>query len=227
MIIRHSLLLVSTCSVLLLANAGCVSLETEGEDVLVKPPVSEQKQGVYHKVKEGETLWRIAKGYGVGIDGITQVNNIPRAAQIEKDQLILIPGVDAVLEIEQEAQESANGFRWPLHGKVIKYFYSGQDEQISNGIDILANEGDEVRSAREGKVVFADYLNGYGYTVILEHSDGFHSIYAQNSETLVEVGDRVMSNSPIAHVGRKNRLAYVHFEIRKNTIVDNPLYYLP
>ena len=111
---------------------------------------------------------------------------------------------------------------WPVKGKVIRYFTN------NNGIDIQTQPGEHVKATREGRVVFADYLNGYGQTIILDHSDGFHSVYAKNAELLVKLGDRVKKNAEISQVGiSTNSSSYLHFEIRKNLNADNPLYYLP
>ena len=76
-------------------------------------------------------------------------------------------------------------------------------------------------------MVFADDLTGYGKTVVLSHPGGFHTIYAQNSEILVRLGDFVPKKTPVARVGKKERVAYLHFQIRKNAIENNPLHYLP
>jgi len=84
-----------------------------------------------------------------------------------------------------------------------------------------------VSAAREGRVVFADYLNGYGNTVILDHSDDFFSVYAQNSVLLVKLDDVVSKGTPLAQAGKNAGSAFLHFEVRKNSVATNPLYYLP
>jgi murein DD-endopeptidase MepM/ murein hydrolase activator NlpD len=61
----------------------------------------------------------------------------------------------------------------------------------------------------------------------LDHSDGFHSVYANNSKLLVALGELVLKNGTLAHVGHSRNLAYLHFQIRKKSVEDNPLYYLP
>jgi len=206
--------------------AGCVSLETQREIAIEKPSVPIRK-GIYHKVKKGETLWRIAKAYDVPVSNIARANNIPKAAKIEKDQLVYIPDAKKVLDIVLDADHSQNDFIWPIKGKVIKYFHERYGNVINKGIGIKARVGDEVKAARTGRVVFADYLSGYGYTVILDHSDGFHSVYANNSKLFVKLGELVLKNTALARVGHTRNLAYLHFQIRKKSIEDNPLYYLP
>jgi len=211
---------------MLIVTAGCVTLETQ-EEITVKDVPQIRKKGVYHKVRAGETLWRIAKTYDVSIKNIARVNNIPKTAKIEKNQLIFIPGANTVLEIAVDVDKAQNEFIWPIKGKVIKYFHERQGDRISKGIDIRAHEGDMVKAARTGRVVFADRLSGYGYTVILDHLDGLYSVYAKNSKLLVKLNESVQRNNNIAQVGRSGNLTYLHFEIRKKSLEDNPLYYLP
>jgi len=213
-------------SSLLIFMSGCISLETQREIAIAKPPTP-IRQGIYHKVKKGETLWRIAETYDVPVSNITRANNIPKAAKIEKDQLVFIPGAKKVKDIILDADHSQNDFIWPIKGKVIKYFHERYGNVINKGIGIKARVGDEVKAARTGRVVFADFLSGYGYTVILDHSDGFHTVYANNSKLFVELGELVLKNTTLARVGHNRNLAYLHFQIRKKSIEDNPLYYLP
>lgn len=206
--------------------SGCATLEPDLEYVLTEFPEPE-RSGIYHKVKPHETLWRIAKTYNVSIDDIIKTNNIPNAAQVEKEQLVFIPGAYTVKEIIIDTDENKNDFIWPVKGKVIHYFKQRYGQQINKGIDIQTTEGQTVVASRTGRVVLADYLMGYGYTIILDHSDGFLSVYAQNAKILVKLGDLVFKHNEISHVAKNGQLAYLHFEIRKNTIEDNPLYYLP
>ena len=223
---RSKLFFLGLFSVLVVFNAGCVTLETQ-EEISIRDFPEIKRKGVYHKVKKGETLWRIAKTYNVPIKDIIRANNIPKTAKIEKNQLVFIPGVDTVKEIFLDVDKAQNEFIWPIKGKVIRYFHHRQGGRVNKGIDIRAQEGDMVKAARTGRVVFADYLSGYGYTVILDHLDGLYSIYAKNSKLLVKLGELVLRNGDIAQVGRSSNLAYLHFQIRKKSIEDNPLYYLP
>ena len=202
--------------------SGCARIQTlPSEEILA------ERKGVYHKVHPGQTIWKIAKAYNVKIDDIIQSNGIPNVAKIEENQLIFIPGAESVKEIAPEKELPASEFVWPLEGQILSYFGSQGGVKFNSGIDILSKEGERVSAARAGKVVFADYLNGYAYTVILDHTDGYFTVYAQNSMLLVKVGDNVGKKTPIAKVGRQGQLAFLHFEVRKNGEADNPLYYLP
>ncbi|MCK5179716.1 MAG: peptidoglycan DD-metalloendopeptidase family protein [Candidatus Omnitrophica bacterium] len=223
---RTKILCLGLLSCALVLTSGCVSLETQ-EEISVREFIRPERKGVYHKVKKGETLWRIAKTYNVPIKDVIRTNNIPETAKIEKNQLLFIPGVDTVKEISLDVDKAQNEFIWPIKGKVIRYFHHRQGGRVNKGIDIRGQEGDVVKAARTGRVVFADYLSGYGYTVILDHLDGLYSVYAKNSKLSVKLGELVLRNGDIAQVGRSSNLACLHFQIRKESVEDNPLYYLP
>ena len=213
-------------AVVVFGGLSCSTIEKD-----VKPDHEEklviETGGVYHKLLRGQTLWRIAKAYDVNINDIIQANKIPNVAQVEENQLLFIPGAKEVKAIPVVIDGIVNDFTWPIKGKILSFFHDYQEHRFNNGIDIEAQEGDIVKAARAGKVVFADHLAGYGETVIIDHLDGFHSVYADNAELLVKRGDVIEKNHPISHVGRLRDVAYLHFEIRKNSQEDNPLYYLP
>jgi len=186
------------------------------------------RSGIYHKIQKGETLWRIAKTYQVDIERIIRSNNIPDVAHIENNQLIFVPGATSIKEIVLDEKTSrSNEFIWPIKGKVLFYFGQQNNGRFNKGIGIRTHEGEAVHASRDGRVVLADYLGGYGQTVILDHGDGFFSVYAQNSSLLCRVGDRVTKGKSIAQVGMSGDLAYLHFEIRQREVARNPLYYLP
>ncbi len=186
------------------------------------------KKGIYHKVKPKETLWRIAKTYGLSVEKIARANNIHNAAQIQENQLIFVPGAkeQKTTILAQEAFDK-DDFKWPIKGKVVSFFGGKRSLFENKGIDIQSEFGKNVYASRGGEIVFADYLNGYGETVIVDHGDGYLTIYAYNSDILASLGELVTADVPIAKVGRKDSLALLHFEIRKNSVANNPLYFLP
>src|SRR3989338_6733447 len=123
------------------------------------PAAAVPKEGVYHKVNSGETLWRIAQLYHVDVQDIVRTNQIPNVAHIERNQLIFIPGTDVQKDLVVGKETTpAVEFLWPLKGKIISYFGDQHNRWINKGIDIQSEEGKIVSAAREGDVVFADYL---------------------------------------------------------------------
>ena len=212
---------------------GCAT--TEEYKPMPSPPAETttalvaQKQGVYHKVVRGQTLWQIAQGYGVSIKDIIDSNNIPNGSALEVGQLLFIPGVQEVEDISKHAVDNnKNEFIWPLKGKIVVYFDDPIGvNTVSHGIDIQAQAGDTVQAVREGDVVLADYMSGYGQTVMIDHKDGFISVYARNARLLVKLGDHVYKGDAIAQVGQMGNRVIEHFEIRRGSQATNPLYYLP
>ncbi len=209
---------------------GCAT--TEYRPLPLPPPGVApvvKKQGVYHKVARGQTLWYIAESYGVSLKDIIDSNNIPNAGAIEVDQLLFIPGVKEVKDISLHAVDNnKNEFTWPVKGKVVVYFNDSLGgNAFSRGIDIQTQAGESVKAVREGEVILADYMSGYGQTVMIDHKDGFVSVYAHNARLLVKLGDHVYKGDPVALVGPIGTGVFEHFEIRRGGQATNPLYYLP
>lgn len=82
---------------------------------------------------------------------------------------------------------------------------------------IAASEGTEVRAIADGRVILADWLQGYGLVVVVEHGKGDMSLYGYNQSALVSVGTRVRAGQPIALVGSSGGQGRpsLYFEIRR------------
>lgn len=207
---------------------GCATVKHPSAVVVPEKQLSQAK-GIQHKVNRGETLWRIARTYGVTVDEVIRANNIPDAASIEVGQLVFIPGAGALRNVPALSAEEGkdNDFIWPVQGKVFSYFRETQGGTHNRGIDIGCAQGDVIKASRSGKVVLASRLPGHGYTVILEHADGFFTVYSHNAQIMVAVNDQVSRGSKIALPASSGGKLYAHFEIRKGDKPSNPLYYLP
>lgn len=211
--------------------AGCATEEYKPMPTpgLVSTPVA-RSQGVYHKVSRGQTLWQIAQAYGVSMNNIIQSNNIPNGSALEVGQLLFIPGVKEARSISEHntVDNNKTQFIWPLRGKVVVYFDDPiGGNALSHGIDIQAQPGESVQAIREGDVIMAGYMSGYGQTVMIDHKDGLISVYAHNARVLVKSGDHVYKGDPIAQVGQMGSRVVEHLEIRHGSQAMNPLYYLP
>ncbi|MCK5580913.1 MAG: peptidoglycan DD-metalloendopeptidase family protein [Candidatus Omnitrophica bacterium] len=202
---------------------GCAPVQQmPATNLAVKP------HGIYHTAREGETIWRIANAYRVTIQDIVDHNQIIDISRIEKNQRIFIPGVGQIQQIKIEKDDpDKRAFAWPVKGEILGAFGSRRGEYLNKGIKIQAREGDPVHATRQGRVVFADHLMGYAYTVIVDHLDGYFSVYSQNAKLLVKLGDFIFKGDRIAQVGSQGRQPFLYFEIRKDGRADNPLYYLP
>ncbi|GAB4392109.1 MAG: peptidoglycan DD-metalloendopeptidase family protein [Gammaproteobacteria bacterium] len=115
---------------------------------------------------------------------------------------------------------------WPTHGPIMEYFGKqiAHSELTNNGILIKAPEGQAVKAVYDGKVVFADWLRGFGLMLIIDHGQGFMSLYGQNRSLYKKTGDNVHTGELIASVGHSggNSLSGLHFEIRRNGTPVSP-----
>jgi septal ring factor EnvC (AmiA/AmiB activator) len=109
---------------------------------------------------------------------------------------------------------------WPVQGKALqRYGQKRADGQLRwQGQLIAADSGAEVKAVHRGRVVFADWLSGMGLLAVIDHGDGFMTLYAHNQDLLREVGDWVAPGEVIAHVGDSGGQARpaLYFEIRRN-----------
>ncbi|MBS9428367.1 murein hydrolase activator EnvC [Photorhabdus akhurstii] len=114
---------------------------------------------------------------------------------------------------------------WPVHGKVIHEFGEAlQGELRWKGMVISAQEGTEVKAISDGRVLLADWLQGYGLVVVIEHGKGDMSLYGYNQSALVKVGQQVRAGQPIALVGNSGgqQQSALYFEIRRQGRAVNP-----
>ena len=97
---------------------------------------------------------------------------------------------------------------------------------VHTGIDLASGEGNSIKASRAGKVVKAEYSNGYGNYVLIAHDDGMNTLYAHCSKLKCAVGDCVEQGQTIALVGSTGNStgSHLHFEVRKNGVKLNPAY---
>ena len=114
---------------------------------------------------------------------------------------------------------------WPVQGVVTRDFGQRRGEgPRSNGVLITADRGTEVRAVWHGRVAYADWLPGLGLLLVLEHGDGFMSLYGHNEVLFSAVGDWVAAGQALGQVGDSGGRdrAGLYFEIRKGTQPENP-----
>lgn len=126
------------------------------------------------------------------------------------------------------ASVGGSGFAWPVNGAITSGFGSRWGGMHS-GIDIDCVTGDAIRASKSGSVVSAAYDGGYGYHVVIDHGNGFASLYAHNSALSVSGGQNVSQGEVIASCGSTGQSTgdHLHFEIRSSGAPQDPLTYLP
>lgn len=118
---------------------------------------------------------------------------------------------------------------WPVRGSIEHRFGEQlQGELRWKGLVIDAPEGSEVKAIADGRVLMADWLQGYGLVVVVEHGKGDMSLYGYNQSALVSVGAQVKAGEPIALVGTSGGRGTpsLYFEIRRQGQAVNPLPWL-
>ncbi|RQV98173.1 MAG: hypothetical protein EH225_13630, partial [Calditrichaeota bacterium] len=114
-------------------------------------------------------------------------------------------------------------FNWPVQGKILHNFGRFKNPELKTvldnpGIDILSQRGTPVRCIFPGVVSLITYMSGFGNTVIIDHNDGYYTVYAHLDEVTVNTGDFVEGGDRIALVGETGSLEgpKLHFEIYGN-----------
>jgi murein hydrolase activator len=137
----------------------------------------------------------------------------------------------AIVELElpenyASFQSTKSQMPWPVAGKPSNQFDRPRNEGKMRwqGVTIPAAEGTTVKAIHHGRVVYADWLRGSGLLLIIDHGDGYMSLYAHNESLLREVGEWVTVGTPISTVGNTGgeQNAALYFEIRHNGKPTNP-----
>ena len=178
------------------------------------------------------------RGERAGVLAALEARFKDRAARLatlgrdEKSVLKLLEQLqDAVADIPRQVDDNRpfatrrGQLGRPLAGSVLAAF-GGKlpDGRTSDGLLIAGTAGAEVRAAAPGRVAYSDWLKGYGLLVILDHGDGWMSLYAFNDALLKDVGDWVRSGEPLATVGSSGGQgrAGLYFELRRNGQPQDP-----
>ncbi|MDG1990005.1 MAG: M23 family metallopeptidase [Dehalococcoidia bacterium] len=195
-------------------------------------------EGVLHDVRFGETLSEISYKYNAEAEDIIDFpsNNIYDANFIEENVTILIVGgtqAKAATDLSSinnnvlEKESSAAGFVWPADGPIT----SVMTWWHPTGIDIGALYDAPVVATNNGTVIFAggDPCCSYGLYVDIRHPGGFVSRVAHLNKIWVTAGQQVQRGEIVGLNGSTGRSSgpHVHFEIRRNGLLQNPLNYIP
>lgn len=194
-------------------------------------------QSRYHRVREGESLWTIARKYGVSVAQLREANPRAKEKHLQKGVKLYIPfeerpdwnrSVEFVAYHPGDRAPASIRFDWPVAGELSSK-YGWRRGRPHQGIDIAAPKGRPVKSARGGHVIYAgNGVRGYGNMVVVRHMDEFASVYAHLSSVDVRKGQFLPKGALIGRVGKTGHATgpHLHFEIRKDRIPVNPLLYL-
>ena len=188
----------------------------------------------YYKVRPGDTLTQIAKRYGQNVNTLVAWNNLPNASQIEVGQVLRVRRhVASRNTATQQRQATAVtpinrlSLQWPTDNasSSIIQSYNGT---TSKGIDIAGTQGQQIRSAAAGTVIYVgEEVRGYGKLILISHNDYTITAYAHNDTLLVQKDQKVQAGQVIATMGNSDSDSVkLHFEVRLNGKAVDPLPYL-
>lgn len=153
-----------------------------------------------------------------------------RLAALGKDEKALVDLLAKLRDIFADIPQHLAGaepfadlrgrLNWPLRGKIVERFGATavDGERSSQGLLIAAKDGSEVRAVSHGRVVYADWLRGYGLLLIIDHGEGYLSLYGYNETLLKEAGDWVDAGEVVATSGDSGgrKTAGLYFELRRD-----------
>ncbi len=201
------------CLGLLLCSA-CGVIGYGANTAVVRPPV-------YHTVARGETVFQVAKRYGVSYRTIMMLNGLrdPRRASVGQKLLVgYRRGETNPSRGQGQTDVRGDGkLGWPLKkGRLVSRF-GPRWSSFHDGIDFAAPTGTPVYAAHSGRVSYVGQrLRGYGKLVLIRGNDGLITVYAHNSRIRVRKGERVSRGERIADVGSTGKSSgpHLHFEVR-------------
>ena len=223
----------------------------------------EEDAPLRHVLRRGQTLYSVARMYGVEVSALMQANGIKNARHVAANRVLDIPATrsgrgaspapkSAVVQASivpapgvpddgdspgaknrKDAQPEADeaqqpALAWPAQGAITAAFGRRGKSDHHEGIDIDGQTGDPIRAAASGTVAFAGMHGDYGRTVVIDHGEGWRTVYAHASALSVEEGDPVRVGDTLGEVGHSGnaRGSHLHFEVRHDGRAVNPIPYL-
>lgn len=192
-------------------------------------------KGVLHTADMGDTLWRIGNAYGVDVAVIMKAN-VKGSTDLSIGEKIFIPGGKRTQQSDRQlaraetavSRGASQRFVSPVIGDLTSGF-GYRWGRLHSGIDLANDIGTPIKAARSGRVVHAGWYSGYGYTVMIEHDQGYTTLYGHLNEYIVQTGQYVKDSQVIAYMGSTGNSTgpHLHFEVWKNAIPINPYSVLP
>ena len=194
--------------------------------------------GVYHSVEKGDTLDSIAKKYKANTSDIVkyELNDLnQRTPTIAVGQKLVVPGGTKPQVVRQvqiyagpapaNASRGTGRFVWPTSGSISQNY-----KTYHRALDIGSRIGAPVKASDSGYVAAAGWSNlGYGNYVVIDHGNGFQTLYAHLNSFSVSAGQSVAQGTVIGQVGNTGNSTgpHLHFEIIQGGVQRNPYNYLP
>lgn len=159
------------------------------------------------------------------------ISSKEKLTQLEEEEANLVA---ALARISQLSKQEVNltglsklkrKLSWPVKGRINRSFGSRKQDYLKwKGVLMGAPLGRQVKTIHNGIVLFSDWLKGYGLVTVIDHGEGYMSLYGHNQALLKSVGDRVETGEPIALIGQSGGQSQpgLYFEIRHKGKAVNP-----
>lgn len=158
-----------------------------------------------------------------------------KIAQLEADELRIAEAIEQAKRDSDEQLALAGllpfkgALLHPAEGRLRRLFGRVRQGQVRwKGILIQGEEGSEIRAIQSGRVLFSEWLRGFGLVMIIDHGKGYMSVYGYNQALLKQPGDTVSQGETVALMGQSGGQSrpYLYFEIRRKGIPVNPTAWL-
>lgn len=208
--------------------------------------IAEQKEKLEEKKDEVSLVKKHQLGVKYSIEEAKQEKEVA-LTELSEDEVTWMKLIKEEEEISKQLEKeiieltrkstriySGGKFEWPVPGHYTLSSPYGQrihpiygKGEFHKGIDIPAPKGTNVLAAAEGEVITSGYINGYGYTIIIDHGSGITTLYAHNSQLVASVGQFVKRGQIVSRVGSTGNSTgnHSHFEVRINGSHTNPMNY--
>lgn len=213
-----------------------LSLVYEAENAILLELLSERQEEnerVNSQISERRTFLRQIRSERDRWETTIAENKVAQEELSRTIESLIAEIAQRAIEEEANFAEQRGALPWAVNGRVITNFGRIVHPEyrttiVNNGIGIEAPNGTPIQSVAAGVVEFIGRMRGYGKLMIVNHFNGFLTIYAHLDESRVERGARVRQGQVIATVGESGSLvgSKLHFEIRRNNVAEDPLEWL-
>jgi murein DD-endopeptidase MepM/ murein hydrolase activator NlpD len=177
----------------------------------------------------------IVKQTKTGVNGmkkvtiqLTKLNGLMEAEEMVSEEVTLEPiAAEAIKGTKVILGEGTGKFAWPVIGSSISSGFGTRWGKFHKGVDLTSGNR-SILAADNGKVIYAGYTSDYGNHIIIDHLNGYKTVYAHLSKINVSVGTTVEKGEKIGIMGSTGDSTgtHLHFEVRTNDNPQNPLKYL-
>lgn len=202
------------------------TVELVSEEIVTEPEViiqknADMKAGQSKVVAEGQSGLKIMEYR------LTKENGEVVTEEWLGHEVIKASSPRIIMKGTKIVGEGSGQFAWPVSGARMTSSYGERWGRTHKGVDLVSSNRN-ILAADEGVVSFAGVKSGYGNVIIINHNNGYETLYGHLSKISVKEGEVVEKGSKIGIMGSTGRSTgtHLHFEIHKNGTVQNPMKYL-